>query len=290
MTFNIRYGDAEDGKHHWRHRKGLTLETIRAHDPDLLGLQEPTREQWDWIAAGLPDHRPFGHDRTDRPDADPQRQGGFLRDARFETLTWGIFWLSETPGTPGSVDWPNDWGARACGWVRLRDRDAGGREFVFACTHLDTNAGAWLPSAKVLTAELNKVAPEIPLILVGDFNCAAGSQAHRYLLSDGGFRDAWNESGHADEAVVTFNAFTTVNRLDFDDLENTRAWLEAHTKGIPRFLSYPKHVLDHRNYRIDWILLRGRVRALGALTDHRHADGLLPSDHYPVLATLDWTD
>ena len=38
------------------------------------------------------------------------------------------------------------------------------------------------------------------------------------------------------------------------------------------------------NYRIDWILLRGRNIATSSIIDYRHDNGLLPSDHYPVVA------
>jgi mRNA deadenylase 3'-5' endonuclease subunit Ccr4 len=40
MTFNIRYGLADDGENRWENRKSLVIERIRAFDPDLLGLQE----------------------------------------------------------------------------------------------------------------------------------------------------------------------------------------------------------------------------------------------------------
>ena len=45
MTFNIRYDEEADGRHAWRHRRDLAIETIRRHDPDLLGVQEPTAAQ-----------------------------------------------------------------------------------------------------------------------------------------------------------------------------------------------------------------------------------------------------
>ena len=60
MTFNIRYDEEADGRLSWRHRRDLALATIRAHDPDLLGLQEPTVSQWADIAAVLPGWLPFG--------------------------------------------------------------------------------------------------------------------------------------------------------------------------------------------------------------------------------------
>ncbi len=38
MSFNIRYGLAEDGENRWERRKSLVVDRIKAFDPDLLGL------------------------------------------------------------------------------------------------------------------------------------------------------------------------------------------------------------------------------------------------------------
>jgi endonuclease/exonuclease/phosphatase family metal-dependent hydrolase len=59
---------------------------------------------------------------------------------------------------------------------------------------------------------------------------------------------------------------------------------------MPQFAHYPGHVMEHQNYRIDWILTRGAPRATEARVDTRDFDGRTPSDHYPVIAALDWAD
>ena len=284
MSFNIRYDEPADGRHAWPNRRDAVVSLIRAHNPDLLGLQEPMASQWQEIAAALPEFTPFGMIGEDEGYFDPQ--GGFIRRAVFDVRATGLFWLSETPEETGSVSFPNDWGARACGWARVRDR-AAGRDLVFACTHFDTNADAWLPSARVLHAELNKVASGDPVVLVGDFNCAAGSDAHRYLCTAAGFRDSWTEAGRTDEAVVTFNGFRPITRLPeaHGDLE---AWAGPAGGGREQFDRFAAHVAAHQNYRIDWILLRGPLVCRDAGIDCRHDAGLLPSDHYPVFAAIEW--
>ena len=37
MTFNVRYGSANDGENSWPNRKEVLLDAIRNFDPDLLG-------------------------------------------------------------------------------------------------------------------------------------------------------------------------------------------------------------------------------------------------------------
>ena len=276
MTYNVRYDEPADGRYAWRNRRGAVMRTIRAHHPDLLGLQEPTSGQWQEFAAALPGLSPFGLSGAESEDG--AAHGGFFRAGRFTAIDRGVFWLSDTPSVSYSVSWPNDWGPRACSWIKLQDDEAG-EQLVFASTHLDTNAGAWLPSARVLHIQLDAVARDLPLVLVGDFNCAAGSDAHRYLCDEAGFRDAWREAGNADEGVLTFNGFTPATGLP-DDPQALRRWLDT--------TSTPSGVFTgaHRNYRIDWILLRGALTARAASIDYRMEDGRLPSDHYPVVAQI----
>jgi endonuclease/exonuclease/phosphatase family metal-dependent hydrolase len=286
MSFNIRYDEPADGRHAWRHRRDAVISLIRAHDPDLLGLQEPMRPQWQEIAAALPEWASFGEISDEEGWFDPH--GGFIRRARFDVRDTGVFWLSDTPQETGSVSFPNDWGSRACGWARVHDRRTG-RALVFACTHFDTNAGSWLPSARVLHAELDKVAAADPVILAGDFNCAAGADAHRYLCGAARFRDSWTEAGRPDDGVVTFNGFRPVTSLgDAEgDVEPSAATASG---GDGPFDRHASQVSAHRNYRIDWILLRGPLACVEAAIDCRHDDGLLPSDHYPVIAEVEWQE
>jgi endonuclease/exonuclease/phosphatase family metal-dependent hydrolase len=61
MSFNIRYGLANDGDNHWHNRKELALDRIRAFAPDLLGLQECRDDhQAEFVRANLPDHHFYG--------------------------------------------------------------------------------------------------------------------------------------------------------------------------------------------------------------------------------------
>jgi endonuclease/exonuclease/phosphatase family metal-dependent hydrolase len=256
MTFNVRYDTEEDGAHDWRHRRADALELIQTHDPDLIALQEPDTSQWADIAAHLPDHTPFAV--LDAGFGNTEAYGGFFRAGRFQCEGEGVFWLSDTPEVPHSVTWENDWEPRACGWVRLRDRMTD-RPLVFAATHFDTNPHAWLPSAKVLHRELQTIASGAPTIVAGDFNCRAGSKAHRYLITEGGFRDVWYDAGQTDAGVLTFHGFTGRRNLP--------------AAG---------------NERIDWILVRGELTAGDATIDYSSSSGEPASDHYPVIAWLDW--
>jgi endonuclease/exonuclease/phosphatase family metal-dependent hydrolase len=288
MTFNIRTSLANDGRHDWTHRRDLVARTILDRRPDLIGIQEPTVLQWGHVAEALePGWVGIPHSRQDEYGSEPHLQGGFVRRQRFDRIADGCFWLSDTPAVPGSKSFPLDWGARTVGWMRLKDR-AAGREIVFAVTHFDTNEASWLPSAEVMGRELVRAAAGAPIVVVGDFNCAAGSPAWKHLTGEAGFRDAWTEAGLADAGVLTYNAFQPDRRIPLDDPGATRRWLDAMHGSIPQFAHYTGHILAHGNYRIDWIMIRESLKSTGCEVDYRTEDGLLPSDHYPVIATLEW--
>jgi len=258
MTFNIRYDDGSEGPLGWRRRRDGAVATIRAHDPDLLAIQEPTEAQAQDIAAAMPDLAMFGPAGEEWDDLDPPR--GFFRRDRFAARGSGVFWLSDTPSIARSVSFANDYGARACAWVRLHDR-AGDRGLIFASTHFDTNQDSSLPSARVVDDELRRIGGSASVILAGDFNAPAGSDAHRFLTGDAGYCDAWTCAGNGDEGIVTFNHFVVPHVAPaVDDASG--------------------------NFRIDWILLRGALTCTSAVIDDARAGPLPPSDHYPVIARL----
>lgn len=257
MSFNVRYDEEADGELRWANRRPVVVDAIRAHAPDLLALQEPTDEQFEEIAAQLAELSPL--------------DGGFVRSARFDMLDGGAF--------PVVAD-----KSRTCAWNRLRDRQTRG-QLIFARTHFDTAADTWLASAGRLHAGIDAVSHGLPVILAGDFNCAAGSAAHQYLLGDAGFRDTWYESSHVDRDSMTYNGFTRLACLPRKDDELER-FLESTSPRAGEFAHYHAHVRRHGNYRIDWILIRGDVTCESASIDLKQSSTILASDHFPVVAAV----
>ena len=60
MSFNIRYGTANDGINRWDLRKEFLIETIQAYSPDLLGTQETLASQRDYLSESLPGYGAVG--------------------------------------------------------------------------------------------------------------------------------------------------------------------------------------------------------------------------------------
>jgi endonuclease/exonuclease/phosphatase family metal-dependent hydrolase len=110
-------------------------------------------------------------------------------------------------------------------------------------------------SAQLVRERVTKFDAKLPVLLVGDFNAAAGSnKSYAILTDDKFFTDTWTTAAErVNEGIGTFNGF----------------------KGIPQ-----------DGARIDWILGRGDVAAdrIEIVTFSR--DGKFPSDHFPVVAKL----
>ena len=129
MTFNIRYGTANDGENRWDNRRNMVLDVLQNHSPDVVGLQEALRFQLDQIRSALPEFAEVGVGRDDGNTAGEYAALLYRRD-RFALLDSGTFWLSDTPNVPASKHWGNSI-TRICTWARLIDRHTAQPFYLF---------------------------------------------------------------------------------------------------------------------------------------------------------------
>ncbi len=254
MSFNIRFGTANDGKDAWPNRKELVQKTIAAYQPDLLGTQETLPFQAEFLKQQLNGFEYFGWSRD--TNVDGEQCGIFVKKERFEVLDSGQFWLSETPDIKASKSWDSSL-PRVATWVRLKDRNTGDREFFFANTHFDHRGSeARLKSAQLIRTRLSQLASGLPIVLTGDFNCDEGSEPWKEIMQDKLLKDTWREvfpQKNASEG--TFSGFTG----------------------------------KAGDARIDWILASQHFDAKESAIDRTNDNGRYPSDHFPVTATLNWS-
>lgn len=252
MTFNIRYGSAEDGANAWDLRRELLASTIHEAHPDLLGLQEALRGQLDYLSETFPEYQEVGVGRDDGKEAG-EYSAILYRAERFAVEDAGTFWLSDTPETPGSLSWGNRI-PRIATWVRLRDRSTN-RAFVVYNTHWDHESQPSRErSAALLRERIEASAGDsLPVIVTGDFNAGEDNSAFRALL--GGslrLRDSYRVVHPDADSAGTFNGFTG----------------------------------DRSGDKIDAILVSPAWAVLNSAIDHRGEGGRYPSDHFPVVASL----
>lgn len=253
MSFNIRYGLANDGENHWNNRRSLTLARIHAFRPDLLGLQECRDDaQADFIRSSLPDYHFLGIHREGPGDTALEMAPLLFRRSVFRLHDTGCFWLSESPEIPGSKSWDSAY-PRTVIWARLACRSTG-TVLTYVNTHFDYEPAAIDGNAQCLRQWLEQKSPQTPLIVTGDFNADKDSGAYRLLTGDGGLVDAFRQVHANEEDEATFHAF-----------------------GRPEEMA-----------PIDWILVSDHFRVLDAQIDRTRAGSLFPSDHYPITSVLDW--
>lgn len=253
MSFNIRYGLADDGANHWHNRKSLALARIRAFEPDLLGLQEcRDDEQAEFIRTHLPEYHFFGVHRGGPGETALEMAPLLVRNAAFILLDSGSFWLSETPAIPGSSSWASAYPRTVC-WARLSCRSTG-TELMFINTHFDYEPAAIVGDARCLRHWIDQLLPHDPIILTGDFNTERDSKAYQLLTAEGVLVDTYRYIHPHQSDAVTFHGF-----------------------GQPM-----------AGEAIDWILVSDHFRIQDAAIDRTRKAHLFPSDHYPVTAVLAW--
>jgi endonuclease/exonuclease/phosphatase family metal-dependent hydrolase len=248
MSFNIRYGTADDGENHWERRRGQLFDLLKASDPDVIGLQEALHFQIDEILAAVPGYRMVGVGRTDGG------QGGeyaaiLYRASRLTVRRTGTFWLSDTPDEVRS----NTWGAaleRICTWAIFDDNR--GTPFYAFNVHLDhVSQPAREKSVALLLDRVAARQPTLPVVVLGDFNAGEANPATQAMLRP--FRDSFRMQQPDAKDVGTGNQFklgTTVGE------------------------------------KIDYIFVEPATEVLSADIIRTSVDGRYPSDHFPVVARI----
>jgi endonuclease/exonuclease/phosphatase family metal-dependent hydrolase len=250
MTFNIRYGSAEDGVHAWPARRQLVAEMIRRAHPDVLAIQEGLAFQLEELAAVLRDYRKLGQHRDGGLGG--EFSGLYVRESSVQVLDWGELWLSATPHQIASRGWDAAL-PRMAVWVDLaipaESALANPRATLRVYgTHFDhRGVEARLQSARLLV-EHARSGP--PAIFMGDFNAEFSSPPLQTFVAA--------SYTSAVRACDPFNTLGTFN--GFLDADGGR--------------------------RIDYILCAPGILPLTAQIHADCVDGIWPSDHFPVSATV----
>lgn len=269
LTANIRVALPEDDANGvgWGDRRELCLDVIAAQQPDIVCYQETLWVQVEDLKARFRDYGFFGFEG---PEMDGKLEGYhgiaknvimFARD-RFEPVTFGGFWLSETPHLPGTGSWDTA-RARHVNWVRLKER-ATGREFRVLTTHLDHKSQpARERQIQMIVDEAALYADTFPQLLAGDLNARIDNPVVA-AIRRGGWKDTYEEvHGPGDPGFTTH-----------------------------RFMGekYPEWLAPRKPPgRIDFIYSRGPVKSLASHIVKDSRDGRYPSDHYFLSAQVELT-
>lgn len=174
MSYNIRYGEAEDGTNSWQYRYPATAMMIDDQKPDVFGVQECLTFQEKFITTHFDGHQGRMSYKCVGVGRDDGKKGEkmdiFYNAKTVKLLKWGTYWLSETPDVPGSKGWDAMY-PRTATWALLQDRKSG-RKFYFVNTHLDhKGVEARKNSLALIVNKIAAMNPDgFPMVLTGDFN------------------------------------------------------------------------------------------------------------------------
>lgn len=262
MTCNIRVAlpqDEEKGLG-WNARKKLTAKVINQQNPDIICLQEVIKVQMDDMRNYFSEFASFGFEG---PEMDPFPVGYHLiaknpimfSKEKYELLTGGTYWLSETPLIGGSKSWGTA-RARNVSWVRLKEKQSG-KEFRIINTHLDhISQEAREAQIKMILNEGDQYLDDFPQLLAGDFNTGTNNKVLK-MTEEKGWKDTYTAIHGSVDPGFTYHGFKG-------------AKYNGKTQG------------NQKNSRIDFILSRGLIETKGAKIIKDSDGDFYPSDHYFV--------
>lgn len=184
MSCNVRCLSPLDlGQKSWFYRADLLMEDIASQAPGIIGFQEATVWQYDYLVETLAQYDSVITYRDDSVIAEGCPI--FYHKDLYDLVDKGSFWLSETPEVMSK-----DWGAahyRICSYVILTEKSSG-NEFVVFNTHLDHVSDE--ARIKGIGVVLDKIAAfgGLPSVIMGDFNAEEGSETYHAVTEH--FQDA----------------------------------------------------------------------------------------------------
>ena len=259
MTYNIRFDFKSDVSNRWKQRADAVAEQIRKSGAQVVCLQEDKIDQIKDLQKRLPEFTFVGRGRN--ATGFGERTSILFHNEQMQLKEQGDFWLSDSPSTPGSNTWGDQY-PRKVTWVVIQGKK-GGPAVLVLNVHLPSGKKTMLRERGVqlihswLLEKLkrNQGASKVQaVVLAGDFNAAPDSEPHK-LLTDSRtlpMLDVWEVIGPDDPYPGTYGG-----------------WEGLQTKK-----------------RIDWLLVAGKVRVLGCDKLESPVQGRFPSDHYPVIADL----
>lgn len=246
MSFNIRYGRADDGENSWEFRNPAVAAMLNDQSPAVFGVQEALDFQIAFLNENCPQYECVGIGRDDGVNLG-EHMSVFYDKNLIELEQWGTYWLSETPDTVSK-----GWDAacrRTATWTLLKVKETG-KQFYFVNTHLDhVGVEARKNGLALIVERIAAMNPDgFPMVLTGDFNVTPDDPC----LTD---LDKMMKSAR-------------VTAEDSDDTPSFNGW------------DKPKAVIDYIYYSAFTKCTDFKV------VTQSYAEKPFVSDHFPVVATL----
>lgn len=223
MSYNVRcLTPLDSGKKHWYYRADLVMSDIEAEAPGIIGFQEATKWQYNYLVDCMPQYDSVitYRDKSIASEGCPI----FYNTELFTLIDKGSFWLSETPDKMSK-----DWGSacyRICSYVILTE-NASSKDFVVFNTHLDhVSDEARINGIKVVLDKIKEFG-DLPAVIMGDLNAEVGSQTYMSVTEH--FMDAQYAATDA-ESNVTYQGWGQAEgkRIDYFMVSKTGFWVYTY--------------------------------------------------------------
>ena len=252
MTYNIRLSLESDKENSWNNRKQETMALMSYYHPDYFGVQEAIPQQMIDIKTNLKDYDFVGVGRDDGKNQG-EYSAIFYDKSKLDVLKSGTFWLSETPEKP-SKGWDAAYN-RVCTYAFFKIKKTG-KQFLAMNLHFDhVGDVARVNSAKLILEKIKKLNPKnVPLTLTGDFNLTDDSEPIKIISKS------------------LDNVFYHSKKTHYGP-KGTFTGFDINT--IPQD-------------RIDYIFVKGFEVLSNRTINDRRENLLYPSDHFPILAEINF--
>lgn len=250
VTFNIRCDIGVDKENNFCFRKPLIVSKIQKERPDIICFQEVLPHVSEWLKETLTDYYIVGCARSGCGEEE-QLPVAFRKD-RINLMGMESFWLSPTPQVPGSRYEGQSECARIC--TELLLEDAGTKRmfrlFNIHLDHIGADARRWGLEQIMDKAEKEKLYPDAPVILTGDFNAEPDWEEMTSIQKDPSYQNV--------------------------------------TEGIG--ITYHGYEPEDKPESIDYIYIQRPLACLHVEKWEEREGVVWLSDHYPICAELVWKD
>lgn len=174
MSFNIRNVNSKDGTNSWQYRYPATALMIDDQNPDIIGLQEASMSQVEYIMTAFDKIYKFigvgGEDGKKKGEI----EAIIYNKNTMSPVKSGTFWLSETPDKAGK-GWDSETFHTAT-WAILKDKASGSR-FVIINTQIEEEKPeARKNGTKLIMDKIAEINTEgLPVFFIGDFGMEPSS-------------------------------------------------------------------------------------------------------------------
>ncbi len=269
MSFNIlyyRYWGPRAEEKAWTARRNLVVDEIQGSGMDVVGLQEATFPQVEYLRGKLEDEWGILVTYREGLPIDKALSNAILyRKDRVTVDDWGTFWFSDTPDEPGSKGWGNRT-PRLCTWAHFSETESG-RKFYLYNAHIDHAVqNSRIRSAALIADRIAQRKDKAsPVILMGDLNAHEDNPIIHFFKGEG---------------ELTIDDATVTNAMPFID---TFRVVHGEEADAGTYHGFDK---NRKRAKIDYIFVPEGTEIMDAKVLAEPMNGQYPSDHCPSTATI----